>query len=58
LVWFGVVMRIGREISVTAPPFGLLLFAMMAIAPENTTLGNVALSVEPYIGCPYCGSVY
>mgnify|MGYP001326216742 FL=1 len=51
LDWFGVVMRIVREISLTAPPFGLLLFAMTGIAPEDTTLGNVAWSVEPYIGC-------
>ena len=44
-------MLLGLEISLTTPPFGLLLFVMMGVAPEGTKLGHVALSAAPYIGC-------
>ena len=42
---------LGLEISLTTPPFGLLLFIVMEVAPEGPKLDYVALSVESYIGC-------
>ena len=51
LIWFGLVMLLALEISLTTPPFGLLLFVMMGVAPEGTTLWQVAKAAAPYIGC-------
>ncbi len=51
LIWFGLVMLLALEISLTTPPFGLLLFVMMGVAPRGTTLWQVALAAAPYIGC-------
>ena len=53
LVWFGLVMLLGLEISLTTPPFGLLLFVMIGVAPQGTTLGQVALAAAPYIMCAF-----
>ena len=53
LVWFALVMLLGLEISLTTPPFGLLLFVMMGVAPPGTRLGHVALAAAPYIGCAF-----
>lgn len=50
-VWFGVVMLLAMEISLTTPPFGLLLFVMLGVAPKGTTLSEVALAGAPYIVC-------
>jgi tripartite ATP-independent transporter DctM subunit len=51
LIWFGLVMLLALEISLTTPPFGLLLFVMMGVAPKGTTLWQVAKAAAPYIGC-------
>ena len=51
LVWFGLIMLLALEISLTTPPFGLLLFVMVAVAPKGTTLWQVAKAAAPYIGC-------
>ncbi len=51
LIWFGLVMLLALEISLTTPPFGLLLFVMMGVAPKGTTLWEVAYAAAPYIGC-------
>jgi len=45
------VILLGLEISLTTPPFGLLFFIVMEVAPEGPKLDYVALSVESYIGC-------
>tara|TARA_Y100000588_G_scaffold117876_1_gene129020 strand:+ start:1770 stop:3116 length:1347 start_codon:yes stop_codon:yes gene_type:complete len=51
LVWFGLIMLLALEISLTTPPFGLLLFVMVAVAPKGTTLWQVAKAAAPYICC-------
>jgi tripartite ATP-independent transporter DctM subunit len=50
-VWFGLIMLLGLEMSGTTPPFGLLLFVMLRVAPPGTTLGQVARAALPYLGC-------
>ena len=50
-VWFGVVVLLALEMSLTTPPFGLLLFLMQGVAPRGTTLGQVALAALPYLAC-------
>ena len=39
------------EMSATTPPFGLLLFIMLGVAPAGTTLGQVARAAAPYLFC-------
>ncbi len=52
-VWFGIIMLLALEISFTTPPFGLLLFVMLGVAPEGTTLPQVAMAALPYILCAF-----
>lgn len=51
LVWFGIMMLLAFEMSVTTPPFGLLLFVMVGVAPKGTTMGQVIGSALPFLGC-------
>ncbi|MCY7308527.1 MAG: TRAP transporter large permease subunit [Rhodoferax sp.] len=51
MVWFGLIMLLALEIGFTTPPFGMLLFVMLGIAPKGTTLRTVSLAAMPYIGC-------
>jgi TRAP-type C4-dicarboxylate transport system permease large subunit len=48
-VWFGVIVLLALEMSLTTPPFGLLLFLMLGVAPKGTTLPAVALAATPYL---------
>ena len=50
-VWFGLVVLLSLEMSALTPPFGLLLFVMMGVAPRGTTLGEVALAAVPFLVC-------
>ncbi len=50
-VWFGIIVLLAMEMSLTTPPFGLLLFLMQGVAPKGTTLGQVAWAAIPYLGC-------
>ena len=50
-VWFGILMLLALELSLSTPPFGMLLFVMMGVGPPGTTLGEVALVAAPYIAC-------
>jgi TRAP-type C4-dicarboxylate transport system permease large subunit len=49
IVWFGIVVLLALEMSLTTPPFGLLLFLMLGVAPKGTTLPQVALAAVPYL---------
>lgn len=50
-IWFGILMLLALELSLSTPPFGMLLFVMMGVGPPGTTLGEVALAAAPYIAC-------
>jgi tripartite ATP-independent transporter DctM subunit len=52
-VWFGLMMLLALEMSLTTPPFGLLLFVMMGVAPAGTTFGEVVRAALPYLGCNF-----
>jgi len=51
LVWYGVVVLLALEMSLTTPPFGLLLFMMLAVAPTGTTFPQVVMAAAPYLVC-------
>lgn len=44
-------LLLALEISLTTPPFGLLLFVMLGVAPRGTTLGQVSRAALPFIVC-------
>ena len=50
-VWFGLFVLITIEMSGTTPPFGLLLYVMMGVAPAGTTLFRVANAAFPFLIC-------
>ena len=50
-IWFGIVVLLALEMSLTTPPFGLLLFLMQSVAPRGTTLGQVIRAALPYLAC-------
>jgi tripartite ATP-independent transporter DctM subunit len=50
-LWFGIFVLICLEMSQTTPPFGLLLYVMLGVAPRGTTLRQVATAAAPYLAC-------
>jgi len=49
-VWYGVILLMVMEISLTTPPFGLLLFVMRGTAPPDITMRQVYLAAAPFVG--------
>jgi tripartite ATP-independent transporter DctM subunit len=50
-IWFGIIVLLALEMSLSTPPFGLLLFLMQGVAPRGTTLGQIAYAAVPYLAC-------
>jgi tripartite ATP-independent transporter DctM subunit len=48
-IWFGVIMLINLEMGQITPPFGMLLFVMKGVAPENITIDKICQAAIPYI---------
>ena len=48
-VWFGALSLINLQLGFMTPPFGMLLFTMKGVAPENTTMTDIYRSVVPFI---------
>ncbi|OGA13956.1 MAG: C4-dicarboxylate ABC transporter permease [Betaproteobacteria bacterium RIFCSPLOWO2_02_FULL_63_19] len=51
VVWFGLFTLLALEMSQTTPPFGLLLYIMLGVAPKGTTLFQVASAAFPFLLC-------
>ena len=49
-IWFGVILLLVMEISLTTPPFGLLLFVMKGTAPADTTMRQIYFAAAPFVG--------
>ena len=50
-VWFGLFVLLALEMSQTTPPFGLLLYIMLGVAPKGTTLFQAAAAGAPFLAC-------
>ena len=50
-VWFGLFVLLALEMSQTTPPFGLLLYIMLGVAPKGTTLFQAAAAAAPFLFC-------
>ncbi len=51
LIWFGLFVLITLEMAGTTPPFGLLLYVMLGVAPRGTSLMQVASAAFPFLIC-------
>ena len=51
LIWFGLFVLMTLEMAGTTPPFGLLLYVMLGVAPRGTTLLQVANAAAPFLIC-------
>ncbi len=51
LVWFGLFVLMTFEMAGTTPPFGLLLYVMLGVAPKGTKLFTVAAAAFPFLIC-------
>jgi tripartite ATP-independent transporter DctM subunit len=50
-VWFGILYLLNCELGYLTPPFGINLFYLRAIVPDDMSMGEVYKSVWPYICC-------
>jgi tripartite ATP-independent transporter DctM subunit len=51
LVWYGLFVLMTIEMGGTTPPFGLLLYVMLGVAPQGTSLVDVAKAAFPFLIC-------
>lgn len=51
LIWFALIVLMAMQMSMTTPPFGLLLFVMLGVAPEGTKFKHVVKAALPYLAC-------
>lgn len=49
-VWFAVIFLINIEVAGISPPFGMSLFVMKGVAPEDTTMGDIYRAALPFVG--------
>ncbi len=49
LIWYGVLYTITCQIAYLTPPFGYNLFLMRAFAPKEITMGDIYVSVWPFV---------
>ena len=50
-LWFGLLVLISMEMSVTTPPFGMNLFVMKGVASPDTTMADIYRAALPFLGC-------
>ena len=48
-VWFGIIMLINFEMGLITPPFGMLLFVMKGVAPDDITIKDICWATFPFI---------
>jgi len=53
LIWYGLFVLITLEMAGTTPPFGLLLYVMLGVAPRGTSLFQCASAAFPFLICDF-----
>jgi TRAP-type C4-dicarboxylate transport system permease large subunit len=48
-IWFGVLFLINIEMGQLTPPFGMLLFVMKGVAPEDIKMEEIIWAAVPYM---------
>ncbi len=49
-IWFGAIAVVNLELGMITPPFGIVLYAMKAVAPPHYTMSDIIKSVLPFMG--------
>jgi TRAP-type C4-dicarboxylate transport system permease large subunit len=50
-VWFGLLFLVNIEMGCITPPFGILLFVMKGVAPQDTTMADIIKAGIPFLIC-------
>ena len=50
-IWFGALMLLNIEMSITTPPYGGILFVLKGVAPPDTTMGDIFRAPLPFLAC-------
>jgi tripartite ATP-independent transporter DctM subunit len=48
-IWFAVIMMVNLEMGNITPPFGMLLFVMQGVTPEDVTFEKIVWASVPYM---------
>ncbi|MFC1995143.1 TRAP transporter large permease subunit [Chloroflexota bacterium] len=48
-LWFGLLFVINMEMALLTPPFGFTLFYMRAVAAKEITMGDIYISIVPFV---------
>jgi len=48
-LWFGLMLLINMSIANLSPPFGIELFVMKGVSPQDTTMGDIYRASIPFI---------
>ncbi|MCF8095266.1 MAG: TRAP transporter large permease subunit [Desulfobacteraceae bacterium] len=52
-IWYGVLFLINIEMSPISPPFGLSLFIMKGVAPDDTTMSDIWKATIPFLALDF-----
>lgn len=50
-LWFGAIMLLMLEMGVTTPPFGMILFVVKGLAPDDVSMMDVYKAGFPFLMC-------
>jgi TRAP-type mannitol/chloroaromatic compound transport system permease large subunit len=48
-LWFGILFIVNMQMAYLTPPFGFVLFYMKGVVPPGITMGDIYMSVWPFI---------
>ena len=50
MVWFGIVFVVNMEMAYLTPPFGMNIFYLKGVAPDDVTMLDIYKSIVPFVG--------
>lgn len=49
IIWFGILYLMAVETGLILPPFGITLFVMKGVAPDNINMGDIWKAAAPFV---------
>lgn len=56
-VWFAVLFLLNIEVAGISPPFGMSLFVMKGVAPQDTSMADIYQAALPFVGLSLLGMI-
>jgi len=56
-VWFAILYVVNMQMAFLTPPYGVNLFYMKAVAPKSVSIGDIYLSVIPFVAIQLFGLI-